>query len=1548
MVKLWLAAALLSFPGAVLAATAADDIALDAKAQSIVDSFTMDKVIGQMTQIDISLVINPKDNTLNEDYVRAYAQQYVGSYLNTIWDEPMKDKFGWNASEFRAVVGRIQEITMEENGGHPMLYGLDSVHGANYVDGAVIFPQQINSGASFNPDLVYELGRITARDTQAAGIPWVFGPILEISQNPLWSRTYETFGEDPYMTSVMGEAIVRGLQSYNQTAACIKHFIGYSKTPTGHDRDNVVMADYDLLNYFLPPFKAAMDAGALSTMENYISINGDPVISNSRILKDLLRSDLAFDGVLLSDWNEINNLKDWHRIVNSYEEAVALSLKETSLDMSMVPNDTKFIDYATNMLKTHPEHETRLRESAKRIVKMKLKLGLYDNPVPGAEFVSMVGNDNDKNAALNMARESIVLLKNAEDVLPLPKDASVFLTGHSANDVGYQCGGWSKAWQGYSGNMMFPNGVSVRQGLENIVGNESFTYFNGLLSNGSISDADLAMAVDLASQHEYTVAVIGEKQYTEKPGDIDDLALPEGQVKYIEALRATGTKMIVVLFEGRPRLLGSIPDNSMAIIDGLLPCELGGQAMAEILYGEVNPSGKLPITYPKDPANIAIPYNHRVTTRCAYDNCWNQWDFGSGLSYTKFNYSAVSLDTTTITSADDTLTATVTITNAGTRAGKETVMLFVIQPFRKISVPEVKQLKKFKKIELDAGASMDVSFTLTTDDLSVYDPQIGKGLKRVFEDSDYVVAVGPWTWCDVYNNITNPLCAEFSVDTTSALPLSALGSGSSSSDSLDARAQSIVDGFSTDQVIGQMCQLDISMLLKEDKSVNETAVRQYAKMGVGSYLNSPFAGWNATEWRDRITLIQKYHMDENGGHPMVYGLDSVHGAQYVDQAIMFPHQINAAASFNPDLAFEMGRVTGRDTAAAGISWVLGPILDVAYNPLWTRTFETFGEDPYLTSVLGAAYIRGLQNNSQTGSCMKHFIGYSQTNTGVDREGVTISDFDLLNYHVPPFKAGIDHGAMSTMENYITINGEPVVSSTKMLNSLLRDDLGFDGVVVTDWGEVSNLQTWHRVVRKQQDAVQMVVANTSLDVSMGPYSTDFIDQVKVVLANNPDYEDRLRASTKRIIKMKLEMGLYDTPVPGENDVKLVGNDDDVAAALNLARESIVLLKNDDDTLPLKNGSSIFLTGFSADDVGMQCGGWSIYWQGTSGNDVFPHGVSVRKGLENLVGNDSITYFNGLNSDRTYSEEDLSTAVEHATQVDYVIAAIGEAPYAEKWGDIDELALPAGQIKYVQALADAGANVILVLFEGRPRLLGNLPDSVKAVVHGGLACELGGQAMAEILYGTVNPSGKLPITYPKDSGHIMIPYRHRVDTQCSYGNCQMQWAFGSGLSYASFAYSDLKLSTKKVTSNDDSVSVSVTVTNNGTVAGKETVMLFMIQPYRAISVPEVKMLRKFEKIELAAGSSKTVVFTLTAEDWSVYKPQIGSGLKRVAENGEFVVAIKPDTDCDVYNDNGFTNSLCANFTLTAPTSTVGDSASSSTSLVGMAWWATVLSVAVSLIL
>ncbi|KAG1711300.1 hypothetical protein DVH05_008553 [Phytophthora capsici] len=728
-----------------------------------------------MAQIDIATLMTD-DLELDEDVVRKYAKMRVGSYLNSpLTNGPKNGTYLWTAEKWREVVTRIQEITMEENGGHPMIYGFDSVHGAIFVRGPTLFGQQINGAASFRPDLVYEQGRITARDTLAAGIPWIFGPILGISRNPLWPRTFETFGEDPYLDSVMADAIVRGLQSNGSTAACMKHWIVYTKTPTGHDKDAVTVSDYDLLNYFLPPFKAAVDAGVLSAMENYISVNGVPLVSNTKLMNGLLRDDLGWDGMMVTDYAEIDQLADFHRVARTYDEATRISLTRASVDMSMIATDDSFMNGTKALLEQSPQYLARVKASARRVVKLKLQLGLYDNPVPGASNVDLIGGENDTATALELARESIVLLKNNDSVLPLAEDASVFLTGHAADDIGLQCGGWTIEWQGYAGhNELYPLGSTVKENIETITGNinSSVSYFNGLNYTGEYSEADLATAKEYASKAEFTIAVIGEGPYAEKPGDIDDLALPAGQIEYVKQLASTGTKVIVVLFEGRPRLLGDLTDSVYAVINGLLACEMGGQAVAEILYGKVNPSGRMPITYPKDPANVEMVYNHPVTTMCENSTetpyyCENEWDFGTGLSYTEFTYSAVTLSKDTIQDPNDSITVSVDVTNSGSMAGKETVMLFLIQPYRSLNVPEMKQLKKFSKISLEVGEKQTVQFTLTADDWSVFYPQIGHGLKKIAEDSEFWVAIKPETDCDVYNEtaIRSSLCSNFTLST---------------------------------------------------------------------------------------------------------------------------------------------------------------------------------------------------------------------------------------------------------------------------------------------------------------------------------------------------------------------------------------------------------------------------------------------------------------------------------------------------------------------------------------------------------------------------------------------------------------------------------------------------------------------------------------------------------------------------------------------------------------------------------------------------------------
>ncbi|KAE9005877.1 Lysosomal beta glucosidase [Phytophthora fragariae] len=760
---------------ALLAAfiAANDDQRVQNRVEEMMSSMDLDAMLGQMAQLDVSTILH-RNRTLNRAIVHEHARLNIGSYLNTpgaeLNDSNPNSTHNFSPREWRELITEIQDI-YAAHGSHPILYGLDSVHGANYVGGATLFGQQLNAAATFNPNLVYDMGRITARDTAASGIPWLFAPILEISQNPLWARTFETFGEDPHLVSVMADAIVRGIQSNGTTAACMKHIIGYSKTPTGHDRAGVTISDFDLLNHFAPSFMAAIKAGAMTAMESYISINGVPVVANTKILRDLVRHDMGFQGLIVTDYAEIHNLHVWHRVAKSDQDAVRMALTNSPLDMSMVPFNTTFIDMARLTIQENPELLDRVKDSVRRILTTKVKLGLYENALPGtASDVALVGQNESRQAALELARESVVLLKNEDNLLPLSPDSDVFLTGHSADNVGLLCGGWSLRWQGVSGNSLFPHGISLRQGIANVLDARSGSvhYANDLHPNGSYSSAALEIIKSRAAQSMYTIVAIGEGEYAEKPGDLDDLNLPLGQVDYIREIAATGTKVILVLVQGRPRLLQGLADIAHAVVYAMLPGELGGQALADILFGRVNPSGRLPITYPKTPANIAIPYNHLVSTRCRDDGpCKMEWNFGHGLSYSVFEYGNVSLSKTSLCDSDDaSLEVIVAVTNTGSKAGKETVTLFLIQPFRAISVPEVKQLKKFTKIHLEPGETQVVSFTLTREDWGVFDPQIGSRFHRIVEPGKYFVAVKPETDCNVYDESgakSSGLCAQFTI-----------------------------------------------------------------------------------------------------------------------------------------------------------------------------------------------------------------------------------------------------------------------------------------------------------------------------------------------------------------------------------------------------------------------------------------------------------------------------------------------------------------------------------------------------------------------------------------------------------------------------------------------------------------------------------------------------------------------------------------------------------------------------------------------------------------
>ncbi|ETW00493.1 hypothetical protein H310_07108 [Aphanomyces invadans] len=706
-----------------------------------VANMTLTELVGQMTQVDISTILN-SDRTLNVTKVEAMAKLHIGSYLNSPFaGGPVGSKAGWTATEWRTLLTSIQSIHAKHSK-HPILYGLDSVHGANYVTHAVMFPQQINAAASFNRDLVTEMGHVTGRDTEAAGIPWIFGPILDVQTSKMWARAYETFGEDPYVVTELGRAIVHGLQDNNTVAACFKHFIGYAATPTGHDRDPVTLSDYDVLNYYMPPFQAAIDAGALTGMMNYVSVNGKPMGVNHKLLVKLLRHDLAFKGMLVTDWAVINDLHSFHHVAATDQDAVRQALTHTSIDMSMVASDTLFINHTLALLETKQLHVGRLRESVQRITALKLRLHLYDAPVPGQANVASVGDRASQDLAYKLATESLVLLKNANSTLPIANwTTSIFLTGPSIASIGHLCGGWSLAWQGVSGpntNALFPHGQTVQDALRVTCPTCAIEAMPGVDVDGTYSKDVLEDAVKKAARADYTIVVLGEGPYAEKPGDINDLELPRGQQEYVRALAATGTKVVLVLVQGRPRLLRGLPDVVHAVVNAMLPCELGGRTIADVLLGKVVPSGKLPFTYPKTVTDSAVPYYHRQNLGCVVHGtsgeCDHEWPFGAGLSYTSFEYSNFSLSTKS--SLND-LHFHVTLRNNGEVDAKEIVLLFVRQPIRRGDVPEAKRLVHFVKVDVPKYTTRNVLLQVPVDALCTFGHRIGHGLKRKIVPGQY-------------------------------------------------------------------------------------------------------------------------------------------------------------------------------------------------------------------------------------------------------------------------------------------------------------------------------------------------------------------------------------------------------------------------------------------------------------------------------------------------------------------------------------------------------------------------------------------------------------------------------------------------------------------------------------------------------------------------------------------------------------------------------------------------------------------------------------------
>lgn len=707
-----------------------------ARVEALLRQMTLEEKVGQMTQVTLQTVAadsgHPAHAVLLDSAKlhRAIVERGVGSILNVL-------DVAFSEAEWHRIVAEMQRIaTTRTRLGIPLVYGIDAVHGMNYARGATIFPHNLALAATFDRSLVRRTGVATGAEILALGLPWNFSPVLDVGRQPLWPRFYETFGEDARVGAELGREMVLGLQSSGRVAATLKHYLAYGIPRTGRDRTPTVVTEREIREHVLPQFREAVGAGAHSVMVNSGEIDGEPVHASRYWLTDVLRGELGFDGVIVTDWEDIHYLHTRHRVAESIREAVRMAV-EAGIDMSMTPYEYAFADHLVALVRDGTIPEQRIDASVRRILRMKASLGLFEDPVPTTApgAAAELGAPATRALSREAARASVTLLRNANATLPLRRDVRVLVTGPAATSVSALHGGWSYTWQG-ADPRAYPPGIvtlldAVRErvpGARHVPGAE-FT-----------AAGDLAAARAAAEDSDVIIVALGEAGYAEFVGDIDDLTMPKPQLDLARAMLATGKPVVLVLLQGRPRILQEVGDSADAVVMGYWPGPEGGTALAEVLFGETNPGGRLPFTYPRHP-NALLTYDHKQTETYGpgFDRAPTgyspQFAFGEGLSYTTFAYGDLRLSEGTIRPGGR-VTATVTVTNTGTRAGTHAVLLFIRQHYARVT-PAVRKLRDFERISLEPGASRTVTFSIPSEALTY----VGHDGNPVYEPGRFDVIV---------------------------------------------------------------------------------------------------------------------------------------------------------------------------------------------------------------------------------------------------------------------------------------------------------------------------------------------------------------------------------------------------------------------------------------------------------------------------------------------------------------------------------------------------------------------------------------------------------------------------------------------------------------------------------------------------------------------------------------------------------------------------------------------------------------------------------------
>ena len=705
---------------------------------------------------------------------------------------------------------------------------------------------------------------------------------------------------------------------------------------------------------------------------------------------------------------------------------------------------------------------------------------------------------------------------------------------------------------------------------------------------------------------------------------------------------------------------------------------------------------------------------------------------------------------------------------------------------------------------------------------------------------------------------------------------------------IERQVEKILKGMTLEEKVGQMAELGIDMfgnsvtgvaddkqfILKED--VLEAIAKEYK---FGSVLNAPGKAQTAEEWNNIITKINEVSIKYTG-LPTLYGIDAIHGATYTWASPLFPQEVNAAASFNRAMVRQMADMTAYEVRASNIAWTYSPTLDLGRKASWPRQWESFSEDAYLTAEMAREMVLGYQGDDPNhidryhiASCPKHYMAYGMTNSGQDRTPAYVSIAELREKHFAPFKAAIEAGALSIMVNSASVNGIPTHADYELLTVWLKEGLNWDGMIVTDWADIANLYTREKIAVDYKDAIRISI-NAGVDMSMIPYDVNFCPLLIELVNEGKVSMERIDDAARRIIRMKIRLGLLETPNTYVEDYPKFQGEEIREACYKAATESITLLKNSDNILPLSPDTRILVAGPNADRMRPLCGGWSYSWQGDIVDKVLPNGTTFVDAIR-AIGGDNVSYVAGVEyaTEGHFEGEcniDIEAAVSAAEDADVIVLCIGENSYCETPGNINEMALSANQQQLAKALIATGKPVVLVLNEGRGRIISSFVDDTAAVLHTYLPGTEGARALADILYGNVNPSGKLPYTYQKYS-NAMTTYDHKVSE--SVGTMEgaydynavvsVQWAFGYGLSYTEFEYSNLRVVEGREFKAGDTIRIAVDIKNTGERSGKESVLLFINDDVASI-VPDARRLRDFEKVEIAAGESTTVEFEVKAEE------------------------------------------------------------------------------------